>query len=225
MQGMSMGQARGTASVRKPPEERGPRANRTIARIERATKEIFQRRGYGGTTIDRITQAAGISRASFYTYFSSKRDVLLSLGAGSIRPTVAVIKEFEALPQNPGPHDLRVWVSDFFDMLDRYGSFALAWTQAAHEDPELRRASIAGHLRLCRRMGEAMGAVRGEAFDDPVEQGLVLFSMLERAWSYSHFYDGVIDSARLEADLANVLGAHLGCAVPASRSQDVSRHT
>jgi AcrR family transcriptional regulator len=213
-----------TASIRKPPEERGPRANRTIARIEKATKEIFQRRGYGGTTIDGITRAAGISRASFYTYFSSKRDVLLSLGAESIRPTVSVIKEFEALPPKPGPGDLRLWVGDFFRMLDRYGSFGIAWTQAAQEDTELRRASIAGHLRLCRRMGEAMGAVRGEAFEDPVEQGLVLFSMLERAWSYSQFYDGAIDSAQLQIGLANMLAAHLGCAVPSSRSQGTSPH-
>ena len=36
------------------------------------------------TTIDEITRVASVSRASFYTYFPSKRDVLLALGKDSL---------------------------------------------------------------------------------------------------------------------------------------------
>jgi AcrR family transcriptional regulator len=196
--------------VRKPSDERGPKANRTLARIQRATRLIFQRRGYAGTTIDRITDAAGVSRATFYTYFPSKRDVLLSLGADSIRDSVATIKEFEALPPTASRDDLRRWVAHYFHLLDRHGSFAFAWTQAAHEDRELHQVSVSGHLRLCRRLGDAMGLLKGEAFEDPVSEGILLSSLLERAWSYTHLYEGVLDRGRVERDAADFLADHLG---------------
>jgi AcrR family transcriptional regulator len=201
-------------TIRKPAEQRGPRADRTIARIEEATREIFQSQGYAGTTIERITDAAGVSRASFYTYFPSKRDVLISLGADTIRATVAVIKRFEALPTKPRISELRRWLDDYFELLDVHGSFAFAWTQAALHDPEIRQAGIVGHLRLCRRIGDAMGTARGEPFDRPVEQGLLLVSLLERSWSYAQLYRGVLDATVLLDDLANGLAVQLRCRRP-----------
>src|SRR4030081_1073131 len=79
-------------TLRQPANELGPRAHLTIARILDATKKIFLIRGYTGTTIDEITRVANVSRASFYTYFPSKRDVLLAVGADSASAAGALIK-------------------------------------------------------------------------------------------------------------------------------------
>jgi AcrR family transcriptional regulator len=38
--------------------------------------ELFQAKGFDETTVDEIAQAAGVSRASFFRYFSSKDDLL-----------------------------------------------------------------------------------------------------------------------------------------------------
>ena len=38
--------------------------------------ELFQGKGFDETTVDEIAQAAGVSRASFFRYFSSKDDLL-----------------------------------------------------------------------------------------------------------------------------------------------------
>jgi AcrR family transcriptional regulator len=197
------------AAIRKPGEELGPRANRTIARIEEATREILLARGYAGTTIDDVTRTAGVSRASFYTYFPSKRDVLLSLGAESIRAAVAIVKDFESLPVRPRLEDLRGWVREYFRLLDGHGSFSFAWTQAALEDAEIRQAGIVGHLRLCRRMGDALGAARGKPYEHPAEQGLLVFSMLERGWSYAQVYRDVLDLEQFQDELADALAVHL----------------
>lgn len=44
--------------------------------IEEAAGELFLEQSYDGTTIDEITQRAGVSRATFFNYFSSKGDLL-----------------------------------------------------------------------------------------------------------------------------------------------------
>jgi AcrR family transcriptional regulator len=44
--------------------------------IEEAAAELFLEQSYAGTTIEEITQRAGVSRATFFNYFSSKSDLL-----------------------------------------------------------------------------------------------------------------------------------------------------
>lgn len=196
-----------TPALRSPGKELGPRANRTIAAILDATRQIFLTRGYAGTTIDEIAKAAGVSRASFYTYFPSKREVLLALGTDTANTANAVIRELDALPKRWKPGDLEAWVRRYFDLLDHHGSFAFAWTQAAHEDEEIRRAGMAGHLGLCRQLGEALSALGTRPVADPVERGLLVFSMLERAWVYCRLYEGTIDEATVHRSVVEMLTA------------------
>lgn len=180
---------------RSPAPELGPRANRTIAKILEATRAIFLARGYAGTTIDDITQAAGVSRASFYTYFPTKRDVLLTLGADSARAADEAVQLFEGFADGWTGPDLERFVEAYFEVLDAHGSFAFAWTQAAHEDEEIRAAGRVRHLGICRAFGDALGAARGMPYEDPSATGLVWFSMFERAWSHQQLDDAVADAA------------------------------
>jgi TetR/AcrR family transcriptional regulator len=196
-------------TLRRPAKELGPRANLTIARILDATKRIFLMRGYAGTTIDEVTRVATVSRASFYTYFPSKRDVLLALGKDSLVAGRAAIDRLRV--EAPGGIDevLVDFVHAYFKMLDEHGSFAFAWTQAAHEDEEIRLAGMKGHLDMCRRLGVALGSLRGEPFEDPAEQGLVTVSMMERTWAYCQLYIETIDQDVVEQDIAHMLAATL----------------
>lgn len=196
-----------TPALRSPGKELGPRANRTIAAILGATRQIFLTRGYAGTTIDEIAKAAGVSRASFYTYFPSKREVLLALGTDTANTAYEVIRELYALPKRWKPVDLEAWVRRYFDLLDHHGSFAFAWTQAAHEDEEIRRAGMAGHLVLCRQMGEALSGLGTRPADDAVERGMLVFSMLERGWVYCRLYEGTIDEATVHRNIVRLLTA------------------
>jgi AcrR family transcriptional regulator len=196
-----------TPALRSPGKELGPRANRTIAAILSATRQTFLTRGYAGTTIDEIAKAAGVSRASFYTYFPSKREVLLALGIDTANTANAVIRELDTLPRRWRPADLEAWVRRYFDLLDHHGSFAFAWTQAANEDEEIRRAGMAGHLALCRQMGETLSRLGTRPAHDVVERGLLVFSMLERGWVYCRLYDDTIDEATVHRTVAEMLTA------------------
>jgi AcrR family transcriptional regulator len=44
--------------------------------IEEAAAELFLEQSYAGTTVEEITQRAGVSRATFFNYFGSKSDLL-----------------------------------------------------------------------------------------------------------------------------------------------------
>ncbi len=168
--------------LRRPAAELGPRAHRTIDLILNTTKEILLSRGYAGTTIDEITRAAGISRASFYTYFPSKRDVLLALGLHAHRDAQAVIGRLGKLGHDWTLRDLTCWVSEYFAFQDVHGSFSLSFIQAAQEDEELLRAGRPNLLNSSRRLGLIMDALRGHPIGDPTQQGMLLFSMLDRMW-------------------------------------------
>ena len=191
------------ASLRPTAEPLGPRSRRTIARIMEATRDVFLTRGYAGTTIDEIARIAEVSRASFYTYFASKREVLLAVGAQSASESIAVIDTLSEV--GPSRSDLKAWVGRYFDVLDIHGSFAFAWTQAAHEDEEIRVAGMKRHLGICRRLGKRLSETAGKSVDNPVVLGLVASSVMERTWSYSQVYAETVSRQEIIDQVAEIL--------------------
>jgi TetR/AcrR family transcriptional regulator len=191
--------------LRRPTAELGPRAQRTVVRILAATRDVFLTRGYGGTSIDDIAQRAGMSRASFYTYFPTKRDALLALGSDATTAAGVLVDELGRMEPPVEVATLEAWIGGYLSFLDDYGGFALAWGQAAYEDDELRVTGARGHLRLCRRLGDALESLHGAPIGDATTLGLLLFSMLERGWAQARLYDGAIDMAQLRRDATNVL--------------------
>jgi AcrR family transcriptional regulator len=198
-----------TPTLRRPGVELGPRASRTIAAILDATRQLLLVKGYAGATVDEITRVAGVSRASFYTYFPSKRDVLLALGADSASGATVLIDVLAELGRHWTRDDLQAWICRYFGFLDEQGSFAFAWTQAAHEDEEIRLAGMRRHLRICRYMGETLDALGDTRIDDPTEVGVAVFSMIERSWAYCQLYDDTIEATVVHATIAGVLESML----------------
>lgn len=174
--------------MRHPAEDLGPRAVRTVTRILDATRSIFLTHGYAGTTVDEITRVAGVSRPSFYTYFPSKRDALLALGTRSAQAGQAIMDRAKQLTRPISKAQIETFVSDCFEVLDEQASFSFAWTQAAHQDEEIRKAGMRRHVQMCSALGRILGDLRAEPFDEPEAQGLLFFSQLERSWSYCQLY-------------------------------------
>ena len=204
---MSARRARATPAamqptMRSPAPELGPRANRAIARILEATRAVFLSRGYAGTTIDEIARVAGMSRASFYTYFPTKRDVLLALGISATQKSDLLDHQLAELPRPLTAEVVGGWVDARFKMLDEHGGFSFAWTQAANEDEALRVAGMKQHLHSLRMLGTALGA---EDRASAEALGLVLFSMIERSWSFCTLYGDRVDVADVKAEITRAI--------------------
>jgi AcrR family transcriptional regulator len=189
---------------RQSTEALGPRAQKKVARILEATRDVFGTRGYAGTTVDEIAQVAEVSRASFYTYFSSKRDVLLAVGAHAATESEMLIDRLAAHTATRAA--LEQWVAAYFDFLDVHGSFAFAWTQAAHDDEEIRVAGMKRHLRLCKRIGDGL-LVDQNTDVDAQTLGIVASATLERSWNYSQLYGDTTDRERLIRSVTATLWA------------------
>jgi AcrR family transcriptional regulator len=196
--------------LRQPAPELGPRAQRTINLLLSATRTLFMTQGYRGTAIEDITRAAGVSRGSFYTYFPTKRDALLAVGADANERWNAVIDELGALgPGGVTLDALATWMEHYFHLLDRFGAFIVTWLEAAHGDEELRSAAMKRQFRSCRLLGQALETLRGSPYGDPLYQGLLVSSMVERAWTYARHYEDDVDDTEVTRHAAMVVLATL----------------
>lgn len=175
---------------------------RRIDRILDATRTVFVSKGYGGTTIDDIAAEAGISRASFYTYFPTKRDALLALGSQAAGAVEELLATFAAFHPRRTLDDIRALVRDYFVFLDRHGAFSIAFTQAASDDDELRVPGMHRTLHGCAELGRILSGpdTKGAAIS-----GLVAHSMMERAWRYAGLFDDQIGREEICDEVAGAL--------------------
>lgn len=68
----------------------------TLQRITGAGLKLFGIRGYEATTIDDIASEASISRRTFFHYFKSKDDILISLQSGMGAQLAAALRDAPA---------------------------------------------------------------------------------------------------------------------------------
>jgi AcrR family transcriptional regulator len=121
----------------------GARGQRTQQRILDAALEVFGEAGYHAPGIDRITKAAGCSRASFYQYFSGKEDVFRHLAGRVARQMGA---STELLGTITGDADgwatMRAWVARYVDIYERYEAVFQAFQTAADSDDAIATAAV-----------------------------------------------------------------------------------
>jgi AcrR family transcriptional regulator len=155
------------------------RGERTRAAILDASRRLFLERGYAGTPINAITEACGISRAGFYTYFKDKREIFNVLGKAAYREVLAVIAEWADAEAPFGPADIESWVGHYFDYMDHHGAFVLASVHSAPDDEEFRTSRNRMVTRASWRLGQAIG---GDGAHSPDVVGVTVMGMLDRAW-------------------------------------------
>lgn len=169
------------ATARAPGPAMGERAARTRELILDTARELFLSLGYGGTTIDRIAKAAGISRASVYTYYPTKRDVLLASGETTFSDGEAVIARLDDLATPARPAELEAWARQYLDFLERNGAFIMVLGQAATDDPELRRVGTREYRRTARRLAAGLTRLRSAARGEvSMDQAVAVLAMMER---------------------------------------------
>jgi AcrR family transcriptional regulator len=100
--------------------------------LEDAAYELFLEQGFGGTTIDDITQRAGVSRNTFFNYFSAKTDVFwadidraltnlprfLAATGPSLSPIEAAGEAFADCAKELGAGNVP-WILSHFDTIGR----------------------------------------------------------------------------------------------------------
>lgn len=72
-------------------------AAETKKKLMKAGRRIIFEKGLTGTSVEEITAAAGVSKGTFYTYFTRKEDIITELRYGAFGD---ILKEAKTLPGN-----------------------------------------------------------------------------------------------------------------------------
>jgi AcrR family transcriptional regulator len=149
--------------VRHAPFVPGPRAADTRGRLVAAAKELFVSRGFEATTVHDIVTRAGTSRASFYTYFATKEQVLIAVGDASLGEVGALVAVLQELPVPWDRDAVEAWVGDYLEFLDHDGRLISAWHRAADDDADLGRRALAAYERMAAGLEAAASRARAAA--------------------------------------------------------------
>jgi len=80
----------------------------TERRLLHAGRELFQTQGYDETSIEAIAEAADVSRATFFNYFTSKEALLTAIAAEEVRSLRRLLDEDLASVASPVERARRV---------------------------------------------------------------------------------------------------------------------
>ncbi|WP_026357142.1 TetR/AcrR family transcriptional regulator [Mycobacterium sp. 141] len=129
-----------TAQTRAP---RGRRATRPSgddreAAILATASRLLETKAFADISVDDLAKGAGISRPTFYFYFTSKEAVLLSLLDPLIkRADTGFDRALEDMPADP-KRAIRRGIEIFFSSFGSHPATARAGTEALNSSPEFR---------------------------------------------------------------------------------------
>jgi AcrR family transcriptional regulator len=187
------------------------RGERTRSAILDASSRLFLQRGYAGTPINAITEACGISRAGFYTYFKDKREIFNVLGKTAYRDALTVIAQWADAEEPFGPSDVRGWVGHYFDYMDHHGAFVLASAHSAPDDDTFRVSRNRMVTRASWKLGQA---IAGEGTHSPDVIGVAVMGLLDRAWYTVHRQTVAVERDEMIAVVADMIVAMSSPVVP-----------
>ncbi|MDV7136529.1 TetR/AcrR family transcriptional regulator [Williamsia muralis] len=198
----SVGTASGTVATPEGGAALGERAVRTREAILEASRKLFLERGYAGTRINNITDACGISRAGFYTYFRDKREVFNTIGEETYKEILAVVSLWSDIPSPAALSDVASWVRQYFDFMDRHGAFIFSSTQSAPTDDEFRRTSQRTQMRVAWLLGTNLVSRQERRYEAPEALGLTMMAMLDQSYFYSRVWRLPVDDEDMISTLA-----------------------
>ncbi|GAA4045498.1 TetR/AcrR family transcriptional regulator [Nonomuraea soli] len=151
---------------------RDRKRRRTRRAIVEAAVELFEERGYDGTTIADIAEAAEIGSRTFFSYFASKEEVLWPESDGRI---VAVLEAIATRAADDGPADvllraLREANRDSDDMVGRTAALRMRLIRTV---PAVRGRGLQLQLDAQREIARHLHAAFPEELDEVGAAALV----------------------------------------------------
>lgn len=201
------------------------------AELARAAWDLFAARGYEATTVQTIARAAGVSRRTFFRYYSSKEDVLVETSDALADELLA---EVAARPAGEPPlESIRRALVPVLERRLATPELARGIMRLLRESRALRRAMLERHARMEERL--AAHFARRLRVDPARDSTPALVAFLARALldtAFNVWYDqGRRDVAALVDELFTTLAAVAGSGrragplrpAPAARSRGAAR--
>jgi TetR/AcrR family transcriptional repressor of nem operon len=163
------------------------KAERTKKLIVEQTADLFNKKGYSGTSLNDITEATGLTKGSVYGNFSNKDEVALAVFDYNLKRLNAIIRS--EMKQYTTAYDkLMVYVrlyTNFFDYPFPAGGCPIQNTAIEADDthPELRKKASQAILSWKNKIAKLIedGIDRGEfiATADTEQVALTIIAIIE----------------------------------------------
>ena len=123
--------------------------------IRDAAMGLFAERGFTGTTMDQIAEAADVSRATVFTYFHTKEDIVQGDGASAIDALAVALRENAAVGTIA---TVRAWLGQLAGWIEPELVLQL---RLAREVPVVGARRLQLHGDMERVIAEALAAELG----------------------------------------------------------------
>jgi AcrR family transcriptional regulator len=155
-----------------------PRRSAARAALLAAGRDVLIARGFHGTRVDDIVDAARVSHGSFYRYFTNKDEIAHLLAAQAMRAVSTTLGDIPDLSDDSpeGRNALRKWLRAYHRAQADETALIRVWIDAALQDESLRVDSAAVLHWGRRRMADAL---RSRSFGDPEIDAIVLLAVLD----------------------------------------------
>ncbi len=137
------------------------KADAVSASIAATALPLFDKKGFDGVTVDEIASASGISRRSFFRYFATKEDIVVSGHAAFGEKIIELVK---ARPQGED-----VWVSlrrgydVLVDNVDRDPEGAAMTMRVINSTASLRAHTLEKHIAWAVGLAPEIASRLGDA--------------------------------------------------------------
>jgi AcrR family transcriptional regulator len=164
------------------PEDLSPTGARTLEALLAAGHDVLVARGYHGTRVDDIAQAAEVSHGAFYRYFDNKDHLIRLLAVRAIRTVSVAMADIPDISDIVDSSDtarsatLLRWLRRYHTTQASEAAMIRVWLDATADDPSLQSESAAaldwGRRRIARFL-EPRG------FGDIDTEALVMVALLD----------------------------------------------
>jgi AcrR family transcriptional regulator len=164
-------------------ESRRERAAATQQQLLDAARDVFAERGYQGTSVAAITDAASTAHGTFYLYFRNKEDVFGQLTASAMEELYRhTLTTLDPETHVYDPEVARLRVAGFMQVAVEYGPLWKALLEAILVSPTIAEQWLGYRTKFHQGLADRLRIYqgRGEFRDlDPDLTAAALASMLE----------------------------------------------
>jgi AcrR family transcriptional regulator len=153
-----------------------------LGRLQEAALALYGERGFDNTTVAEIAERAGLTKRTFFRYFTDKREVLF---AGSKALEQLFVDEVGAAPELAAPLDAVAFaLHSVATMFEQRRAFAVRRQQIIAANPELQERELIKLASLAAAVAEAL---RRRGVGDPAailtaEAGMTVFRVAFERW-------------------------------------------
>lgn len=137
---------------------------KTMANVQMHALRLFRENGYHATTVEQIAEAAEISPSTFFRYFGTKEDVVLT---DNYDPVLVAALENQPSELSPLQAVRNAMISGIAEMTDDEWETVRQRNELILTVPELRAAAMNNLTQMMQLLTQIVAKRTGRNSDDP----------------------------------------------------------